>query len=243
MTFSAIILANLVMALGATVQTVAGFGMSLIALPLLLSLDTSLAPGPILFAQFLLVLCLSSLDRRAADRGTLLVASAAAAAGTVAGLCLLAAVSATQFVVLTASVLVGVSAMGFFRIDLRTNSKNVFVAGFLCGVCGTTTAVSGPPLVAVMSSSRTPAEIRATLALFLLFSTVLSLVGLAAVGKFTFEQLLLSLWISPGVFLGAFCARRFSVQIDRCVRPRMLFTITSSGATLIFIGKALIRLF
>jgi uncharacterized membrane protein YfcA len=243
MAFSAIILANLVMAIGASVQTAAGFGMSLIALPLLLSLNAALAPGPILFSQLLLVLCLSSLDWRAADRGTLLVAGAAAVAGTVAGLGLLSVVSATQFVVLTASVLVGVSAMALFRIDIRTSTRNVLVAGFLCGVCGTTTSVSGPPLVAVMSSSRPPAEIRATLALFLLFSTVLSLAGLAAVGKFTFEQLLLSLWISPGVFLGVYCTRRFSAQIDSLVRPRMLFTIASSGATLIFLGKALIRLF
>jgi uncharacterized membrane protein YfcA len=241
MTLGAIILANLIMAIGASVQTVAGFGMSLIALPLLLGLDASLAPGPILFSQFLLVLCLSSLDPRAADRGTLLVAGAAAAAGTVAGLYLLSAVSAPQFVLLTACVLVGVSAMTLLRVDIGLSMTNVFVAGFLCGFCGTTTSVSGPPLVAVMSGSRRPAEIRATLALFLLFSTVLSLAGLAAVGKFSFGQLLLSLWISPGVFLGAFCARRFSAQIDSVVRPRMLFAIASSGATLIFVGKALIK--
>ena len=65
----ALILANVVVALGATIQGMVGFGMNLIALPLLMAIDERLVPAPLLFAHLVLVVCLSVIGSRQRSSG------------------------------------------------------------------------------------------------------------------------------------------------------------------------------
>ncbi len=101
-----VILANGAVMLGAAIQATVGFGMNLIALPLLLSISDRYIPAPLLVAHLVLVICLSSLEWRMVDRRVLGAALAGAIPGTVLGMFAISMMSRGMFVAFTAVVLI-----------------------------------------------------------------------------------------------------------------------------------------
>jgi hypothetical protein len=239
--WSLIVYANLCVALGASIQATVGYGMNLIAMPLLLSIDRALVPGPLLLAHLLLVLALSTLDRRQIQRGPLGLATAAAVPGTLAGLAALSYLGHGAFVLFTALVLVAATVLIGRRVPLVASRRNLLLAGLVSGFCGTTTSINGPPLAAVMGGAYRLEQVRATLTSFLLISTCLSLAGLFAVGQFRLDSLLLSFSIAPGVLLGIVLARAGLRRVAARVNAQLLFFSVSGAATALFVGRELWR--
>lgn len=239
--WQALLLANLAVAAGAAIQGTVGYGMNLIALPLLLALDPALVPGPLLVAHLLLVLSLTTLDRKEIDRKTLVLATAAAIPGTAAGALILAYLSHGAFVIFTAAVLILTTALAGRRTPIAWSGRNVCVAGFVSGFCGTTTSINGPPLAAVLVGSRLLPQVRATLACFLLISTLLSLGGLFIVGKFHMNSVVLALGMAPGVLAGVLTARYGLRRVAARISARGLFFGASGLATAIFLGREVLR--
>ena len=236
-----LVLANLAIACGTMVQTTVGFGLSMVALPLLLSLDKRLAPGPLLISGIFLLVALTSMDRADVQREPLLIALAAAVPGTVVGVAALALLSPLSMTVITALVLVFTTVIAARRVPLHGGAFNIFIAGLISGFCGTTTSINGPPMVAVMAGSYPITQVRATVVSFLLFSSLISLVGLALGHQLTMESLYLALAITPGLFIGVFVSRRWLRDAASRMAPRTLFLGASSTALAIFIAREVWR--
>ena len=215
-----VILANVCVCVGAAIQSTIGYGMALVALPLLLAIDPELVPGPLLVANLALVMALTAFDRGHIERRTLAGAPLASLPGVLVGSVALSWMQHRTFVVFTVVVLVLTTVFGSRRRSIAMSARNLAIAGFTSGFCGTTTSINGPPLAAVMVGSRKLSTMRATLAAFLFVSTVLSLVGLGAVGRFNWQSLVLAFMMIPGVMAGLLIARTLLYKLAAKVEPK-----------------------
>ena len=230
-----LLLANAAVALGATVQGAVGFGMNLIALPLLRALDERFIPAPLLIAHLLLVICLSTIEWRRIDRSILVPAVLGAVPGTALGMLAIAWMNRSMFVGFTVAVLIGGIAATALRIKVPRTPGFVGFIGAVCGLTGTTTSVNGPPLGMIMIGGSDLAAIRSTLAVFLLLSTVFSLAGLYIGGKFTGSTMMLAASLVPGTVLGLGMSKIVIRTIGDRMAPRAVLLVTSSLATAVFI--------
>ncbi len=236
-----LILANLATACGAAVQTTVGYGMSLVALPLLLALDKRLAPGPLIVAGIFLLFALTSMDRAQIQKRPLWIALAGSIPGTVVGVLAFSMLSPLAMTVITLIVLIGTTVIAARRLPVNGTPANIFIAGVISGFCGTTTSINGPPLVAVMSGTYSMGQVRATLVGFLLISSLIALAGLTLGGQFHVESLWLALAISPGLAVGVFVSHRWLRTWAAQIAPRNLFLSASSTALAIFLARELWR--
>lgn len=232
-----LILANGAVLLGAAIQATVGFGMNLIALPLLLSIDDAYIPAPLLVAHLVLVVCLSTLEWRLVDRRVLTAALLGAVPGTILGMLAIAAMSRGVFVAFTIVVLVAGIVVTAGRVHLRATPFTAAIAGILGGLCGTTTSVNGPPLAVVMVRSNSFASIRATLTVFLLVSTVFSLVGLHFAGRVDGQTVRIAAWLIPGTLIGLGLARLWKRRVGDPQSSRRVFLAASVLATTVFVAK------
>ncbi len=115
----------------------------------------------------------------------------------------------------------------------------VAIAGVLSGLCGPTTSVNGPPLAVITVRSSSLASIRATLAVFLLLSTVFSLVGLYFAGRVDLQTVAIAAWLVPGTLAGLGLARLWKRHAGDPAAPQRLFIAASVLATGLFVAKEL----
>lgn len=204
-TWSMLFVAVLTVCFGSFVQTVIGFGMAVIAAPILFYLNPEYVPGPIIFAA--LFNCLANVYR---FRSSLSISGLKSAIigripGCIVGAGLLVVASQHYLAILIAISILCAVVMNLFKFSLPVNNRNLFWAGFLSGVMGMSTSIGGPPIALVVQSEKA-SFIRANLAGFFLFSCVTSLMILIPMGIFTYEHLLLSLPLLPATLMGNYIA-------------------------------------
>ncbi|CAN5726621.1 hypothetical protein BH24ACT3_BH24ACT3_08490 [soil metagenome] len=105
-------------------------------------------------------------------------------------------------------------ALSASGLHLVPTAPTLLGAGTLSGFMGTVTAIGGPP-IAMVYQRQPGARLRGTLARFFLVSGVLSLVGLAAVGRMGTTQILLAATLVPGVVAGYRLSRLVVDRVDR----------------------------
>ncbi len=210
------------MAVGATVQGSIGFGLNVIAAPILTLIDTRLVPGPALAAAFVLTVLLSFRERSAIDRRGFGWLFAGRIPATILSAIAIAALPerAVAFTI-SALVLLGV-VMSMTGRRLRRTPRVFVAVGATSGVMGTLSSVGGPP-VAMLYQDSAGSELRGTLSAIFMIGTLLSIGALAVAGRFGAEELRASLAMCPGVLIG-YVASRFTAPIvdKRALRPAVL---------------------
>lgn len=236
---------GVVLVVGACVQGVLGFGLALTAVPVLALLAPSLVPVGVLVAIMPLVVVQAVQERAHLDlRGigwALVGRLPGGTAGAVAvvllpvrGLQVL--VAATVLLAVAAAVLADARQVGVARAAPRRSG--LVLAGALSGFGGTTSGIGGPPMAVAFRNSGGPA-IRATLSLFFLVGSVLSVATLALLGEVTWPGLAAGLVLLPFVAVGYLSAGALRGRLDaQVVRLAVLVISTVSGSVLL--GAALI---
>ncbi len=203
-------------------QASIGFGLALVAAPLLALLDGAYVPGAIIGAGFALGLAMAWREREEIDWVGLRSAVGGRLVGVVpAGFALGVASQATFELLFSLLVLaaVGLSAL---RRELRPTPRAVLWAGVASGFIGTITAIGGPPLALVYQSAAGP-RLRATLAAIFVVGSAMSLVALAIVGRFGAPEIARALLLLPGVALGVAASARVLHRVDAgATRPLVL---------------------
>jgi uncharacterized membrane protein YfcA len=194
-----------VVLLASTAQTLAGFGMALIAVPLLASVfevrDTvvivSLASQ--LNSTLVAVATRGHVPRRTV--ATMLAASFACMPIGLAVL-LLAPVDALRIAVGVTSIVMAAAIA--FGVEFGGKGRGGEVAaGAVSGVLSTSTGMNGPPVVLYLQHrGLPPAEFRAALSAFFLVSGAVSLAIFAASGVVERDALLLAVAAVPAVLAG-----------------------------------------
>lgn len=236
---SALLLSALVLvAVGACVQGVVGFGMNLVAAPLLLMVDPVYVPGPLLVAGLTLGLLVLLRDRRSVALTEIGWALAGRVPGSVLGVAALAfltrdALALTLAVLVLAAV--GASVAG---VHVGVGRVSLVGAGALSGFTATTTSVGGPPMALLYQRSE-GAAIRANLGGFFLVGGLVSLALLVAGGHFGAAELRASARLVPAVVVGFGAAGRLRHHVDgERARPAVL--VVAAGSALALIVRTLV---
>lgn len=194
---------------GAFVQGCLGFGMALLASPILAMVGHQFVPGPLTLCGLVVSALNFARDWRSVDFARMPAILPTLILGSWIGARLLFAVPADLLSVFLGSIVlvaVGLSALGGEVTPTRTN---VAVAGLAAGFLSTTASIPGPP-VAMVYRDVAPDRLRGTLALIFLCTGIMSLINLSAIGKLTFAELQLAATLAPGVLVG-FVSSRFAV--------------------------------
>ena len=217
--------ANAAVAFGATVQGAVGFGMALVAAPLLVLIRPELVPGPLLINGLALTLLVARRERDSIDLLGVKWALVGRVPGVALGALALASIPVKEMSLLVGlAVLAGV-ALGFARLKLSPSPRILLGAGLLSGVFGTIASIGGPPLALVYQHEPGP-RLRGTLAGYFIVGALMSLAALIAVGRYGADELVWTLVLLPGTVLGFACSSRFTDWVDAGRTRRAVLGIT-----------------
>lgn len=235
-TLTEILLANVILAAGACLQGVAGYGISTLSAPLLFLISPVFLPGVMIVNAVLLNFLMLVRNRASVTFSPVRYAIGGSLVGTVLASATLMMLTAQGFeIAFGALVLLGVvlSVMGF---KPQLSARNSILAGGASGYMGTITAVGGPPIALIYQNEKGP-RVRGNLAAFFLFSSCASVVALAPAGYIGMQELNLVALTFPGVIVG-FWSSRFLVQRlpFEAMRPIILAIAAIAGASVLLQG-------
>lgn len=222
----------------AALQSAIGFGMGLIAAPLLLLVAPELVPGPLVLASVVLTGLSAYRDREHIDLRGMGAALAGRAVGTLAAAIFLSLASASLFnltfggMVMLAAVL---SAAGARFVPTRTTS---LVAGSASGLMGTISAIGGPPMALIYQHSDS-GVMRGTLAGYFVLGTAFTLVALWWVGLFGEQEALLGLILMPAMALGFGLGHLLNRGISPGLLRILILGLSFASGLFVFLRTAL----
>ncbi|NIN71509.1 MAG: TSUP family transporter [Gemmatimonadetes bacterium] len=222
-------------ALGALVQGSVGIGLSLVAVPLLLLIDPSFVPGPVLCVAIVLTLLLSHRERRSIDFHGVAWVLVGRIPGTLLGAAALVMLAGDVLTVLFGVLVLLAVAFSSFRVRVEPKRWILASVGVLSGFMGTTAALGGPP-VALLLQNLPGARLRGTLSGIFLVGASVALLALVAVGRFGRHELILALALLPGILLGFGISGFTAPLLDRGY-TRTVVLVVASGAALVAIGR------
>jgi uncharacterized membrane protein YfcA len=227
--------AGLVVGLASVVQGSVGFGLALLAAPFLVLLDPRLVPGPLLLTSTMLTVLCSIRDRDAVDVRGVGYAMAGRLPGVVVGAWILTRVAAADLGLLFGILIVLGALMMGFGPPIQPRVPALLGAGFVSGVMGTSSSIGGPPM-ALLYQHEPGARMRGTLAGYFTLGALLSLIALAASGRFGRWEIQAALWLMPGVFIGFAASSRTARWLDAGrTRLAVLWTAGLAGALLVLL--------
>jgi len=207
---------------GACIQASVGFGLGLIAAPMLFLIYPPLVPGPLMASSLALTLLISLRERAAIDLTGLGFAFAGRIAGTLAAALVWVTLPSENFeLVFSGLVLLGV-ALSLSNLRLDPNPATATAAGALSGFMGTLSSIGGPPMALLYQRASGP-RIRGTLASHFAIGSLVSLAALAVVGRYGRAEIALSIWLVPPALAGFAASGRVRKTVDRAgARPFVL---------------------
>lgn len=231
-----ILLAILIVFIGAFVQTAVGFGLAVIAAPVLFLINPAFVPAPVTVAALTLSVANALAYRDGLSLSGLKSAVIGRVPGSLAGAALLLWIDARLL-----ALWIGISvlfAVGVSLSALRWSPTpgRMMLAGFLSGFMGTSTSIGGPPM-ALLWQHQQVHLIRANLAAFFVVSCIISLVVLAPVGHFGPSHMLLSLPLLPATLAGFWVARKTMHRLPHnVIRFGSLALCAASGTAAVVSG-------
>lgn len=225
--------ATLIIGVGALLQGVIGFGMGLLAAPLLVLVDRELVPGPLLAASVLLTLLMARRERHAVRGADLGWSLAGRTIGIAIAVAILARVSGPGMDLLLGAMVMAAVVLSALHPALGPRRTTLTAAGLLSGIMGTTVSVGGPPM-AILYQRESGPRIRATLSAYFLIGGVMSLIGLAVGTRFGPAEIRSALLLTPGTLAGYHLSHRLLGRVDgRALRPAVLGISAASAAIVI----------
>lgn len=242
---------GVVVTLGAVVQSTVGFGLAVVAVPVIAVVDPGLLPTAVLVTGFVLPAVDLLTGPRRVLRGDLGRALAARVVTTPLGVLLVVRLPAAAIEVLVGGLVIAAAVVpplvtaGRLRwapetppaaaVDAdRRHRRRVVAAGLLTGVSATTAAVGGP-FFALTLRGRSPDELRDTLAAFFVVGAVLSLSALAVGGQVHAHQLRAGMVWIPFVLLGTALARPLRRRIDPDLLRRLVLAFAVLAGTVVIV--------
>lgn len=231
---SLFIVALLAVVAGSALQSMSGFGLAVIASPILVIINPNFLPAPILALGCILSLLNCIRYRQQLHFSNIKLALLARIPGSILGILLLALLPPIFFAIGFSLLIMLSVLLTYRRIDIHHCERNLVIAGFFSGLMGTTTSVGGPPIALVYQNSNL-STLRAELGLFFLIGTLVSLAMLFVSGNINYAQVELTLPLVPALFVGFF----LSFYLDKYLGQRYLkpsiaaISLTSCGIILL----------
>ncbi len=232
-----IVVAGMVVLLGALVQGTVGFGLALVAAPFLAILEPGFVPVPLLMITALhaaLTLRREFPDTDWRGVGWALLGRLPGIALGVLAVATLPPRGFAVVVAVTVLVCAGLSVLGWRP---RPTVTALLLAGIVSGAGGTATSIGGPP-VALLYQDATGPRVRATMAAYFTAGTVLSLVGLALAGEITSGTVRAGVLLLPFMIIGFLLSGPARRLLDGgWVRPAVV-GLAAAGALALLVRAA-----
>lgn len=215
-TLHAVVIAVVVF-VGSVLQATFGFGLGVVAGPVLLLMVPDLMPEALLVATMGLPLFTLSAEGAEADIQGLRWAFIGRVPGMLLGASVLAMVQVRTLEVIVALIVLASVAMSVLmmrrRVQIGRSAVSLAVAGGVSGFSGTTVAVGGPP-VALLYQDQSGARVRATLASYFLVGAMLSLVTIAMFGILDVGAVVVGVACIPIVASSHYVTARLRGRLD-----------------------------
>lgn len=209
-----LLLASLIIFCGALTQSLIGFGLAVVASPLLYIVDPSLVPAPVIMMGFSIALLTLFRERGQLEFNGLQYALLGRIPGGILGATLIL-IAPQPILGLAIAGIVGLAvALSLMKFSIPVNRFSLFIAGVLSGVFGNIAAIGGPPL-AILLSGKDASQFRAALSAFFIFSSMIALIILGFAGLLTLQHFYISLMLLPAVVLGYLVAGRLVGRVDK----------------------------
>lgn len=220
----------LALLIGCTLQAALGFGMALIAAPVIVMIKPHWVPY--IMAVMALAVSLNTCwdQRKDIQWKNMMPSMLARIPGTFLGTWLLVVMS-LQHLQIAVAIMVMLSVFITMKLQpFPATKNNLAIAGFVSGITGTTTSIGGPPIALVMQHSAGTTA-RANLSAFFVYSCIISIAGYQYIGLMTTETWLVGLSMVPMAFLGFWAGKRIQKYVDNRFRPILLVMCTLSALT------------
>ncbi|PKI11313.1 sulfite exporter TauE/SafE family protein [Shewanella sp. 11B5] len=229
-----LILASIIVFFGALTQSLIGFGLAVVASPLLYIVNPQLVPVPIIVMGFAISAMTLFRERGHLQFNGLQYALLGRIPGGFLGAgLLLFAPQAILGLVIAAIVFIAV-ILSIFRFSAPINRLSLFIAGVFSGIFGNIAAIGGPPM-AILLAGQDPSQFRAALSAFFVFSSLIALAILAIVGLVEVKHLWLSLLLLPSVVAGYLVSGKLIGRVDKDKTRIATLVLCSISATVLVI--------
>ncbi|MFV0575987.1 MAG: sulfite exporter TauE/SafE family protein [Vibrio sp.] len=200
--------------LGSFVQSAIGFGLAVVAAPLLFIVSPEYIPAPVVMVALFNSLFNAYKYRNNISLGGLKMAIYGRIPGSILGGVLLVYVSSAALSLwLGVMVLVAV-LVSFLPFRLEPTPNRMAIAGLLSGFMGTSSSIGGPPMALILQHQEA-ASLRGNLAAFFVFSSMISLVVQFFIGYLTLDHLILTIPLLPMGWLGYVAAQMVVKYISK----------------------------
>lgn len=237
MSLLAWLVATVAMFSGALVQGSIGFGLNMVAAPILVLLDPHFVPVPVIMVAFVLNCLLVPRHRHPHTWSTMRWPMIGALPAMVAGAAAVAVVSTRVLSIAFGVILLAAVALTASGRRLTHSTRNLVLAGGISGFMGTTTGVGGPPMALLFAHHPGP-QLRASLLRFFLFTSVMALVLLAIFGQIRTSDLGLTARLLPGALAGYLVAPKVTQALDKGYVRHAVLVVCTVSAVLVLV-KAL----
>lgn len=229
----------LVLLFGCWLQTALGFGMAVVATPIIVIIKPEWVPV-VLSITALHLSAVNAWNQRDALHFTdMAVPVLTRIPGTMAGIWLLMQLNARWLQILVALCVLLAVFISLSSKQFKATPASLGWAGFISGIMGTTTAIGGPPMALVMQHGD-PRTVRANLSLYFTYSCMVSLAGYAMAGMLSWNLLLVSISFVPCALTGFFWGIHARGYIDGGKFRPLLLVLCSCSACLALV-TALVR--
>ena len=232
-----LIIAMLLIFIGAFIQSATGFGLAVVASPLLILLSPEYIPGPIIIVGLFLAIINTFKYRMTISIGGLKHAVIGRIPGTIAGAALLYYMDVVQLSLLLGVVVLMAVLISLLPVKLYPTPNRLMIAGFLSGFLGTSSGIGGPPMALLLQHQQAHL-IRANLAAFFVVSCTMSLLVQIPIGYMSMAHVYLSLPLLPASYLGYRVAMLFVDRLTQKMVRRMSLVLCSvAGLGAVYSGS------
>lgn len=240
MEITTFILAAIIIFAGALTQSLIGFGLAVVASPLLYLVDPFLVPVPVILMGFSISALTLMRERGNLEFNGLQYALLGRIPGGILGASLLLyAPQPVLGLVIAAIVMIAVT-LTLYKFVAPINRLTLFIAGVLSGVFGNIAAIGGPPM-AILLAGKDAGQFRAALSAFFIFSSMIAFIILIFAGLVEWRHIWLSFALLPSVVLGYFVAGRLVGRVDK-TKTRNATLLLCSISALVLTIKSLMSL-
>jgi uncharacterized membrane protein YfcA len=227
-----------VLTIGSALQGAVGFGYALVAAPVLVLIDPSLVPGPLLFCGLVLTALMSYRERQAMDVSGLKWGILGRLPGTLVAVVVLTNVPKKELTLVLGALVLFATALSASGLHISPTMWTLLSAGALSGFMGTTASIGGPP-IALLYQNAPGTRLRSTLSGYFALGTTISLLALAAVGRFGRDEFWSALVLLPGVLIGFALSARALQLFDRGYTRAAVLTVSAVSGTIVILHALL----
>ncbi len=221
---------------GSFVQTAIGFGLAIVAAPLLFLVSPDYVPAPICLVALFISLLNAFKHRASVEIGGLKMALIGRVPGSIAGGLLLVMVSTDLLALWLGFLVLFAVAVSLLPIRVEPTPMRMGIAGFFSGFFGTSSAIGGPPM-ALLLQHQEANQLRGNLSAFFVFSSIISLIVQMPAGFLTLHHLWITVPLIPAAWVGYKLAMMTTQSLPKeKIRTGALLLCTISGATAVWQG-------